>query len=79
MSNSLQVPKSCCKSRDDGNQFVCENNPTSSNSFTDGCYTKARDNVKQYGLVIGGVGIAISLVMVRETYCYLKYYIYLLP
>lgn len=58
-----KVPKSCCKKNDDGNLFACDQNPTESNSWTDGCYAKAVVAVQDFGLIIGGVGVVIALLM----------------
>lgn len=62
-SGGERVPRSCCKKNASGNTFACDESPNNDNSFTDGCFMKARDNVKQYGLVIGGVGVVIALIM----------------
>ena len=59
-----QVPRSCCKPNSDGNMFNCENSPTNTNSYTKGCYMDVTEQVKQYGLLLGGVGVAIALIMV---------------
>uniref|UniRef100_A0A6A7FYY9 Tetraspanin n=1 Tax=Hirondellea gigas TaxID=1518452 RepID=A0A6A7FYY9_9CRUS len=58
-----RVPKSCCKADSTGNMQNCENNPTSSNSYDTGCYKQSLEVVQQHGLILGGVGIVISLLM----------------
>ncbi|KAG7157969.1 CD81 antigen-like [Homarus americanus] len=42
----------------------CQTRPSESNSFTDGCFSMATDFVKQHALIIGGVGIAVAVIMV---------------
>ncbi|XP_042241841.1 CD151 antigen-like [Homarus americanus] len=61
----FKVPKSCCK-KDDTSGLLqeCQTRPSESNSFTDGCFSMATDFVKQHALIIGGVGIAVAVIMV---------------
>ncbi|XP_071550997.1 CD151 antigen-like [Panulirus ornatus] len=64
-SSSIQIPKSCCKINDEtGKAFECQRAPTSSNSYTDGCFSKATEFVEDHALIIGGVGIAVAVIMV---------------
>jgi uncharacterized protein (DUF2237 family) len=44
---------------------ACKSNPTTSPSFyRDGCLEKAKVFLKTHGTIIGGVGIAVAIIMV---------------
>ncbi|XP_037777111.1 tetraspanin-9-like [Penaeus monodon] len=59
-----KVPKSCCKNDPNtGKVIECQNSPTEDNSYTEGCYKKARDFVQGQAVIIGGVGIAVAFIM----------------
>lgn len=59
-----KVPKTCCKKDSKGTFQDCQRSPDSSNSYTDGCYEKAKEFVEQHAIIIGGVAIAVALIMV---------------
>ncbi|KAK4311625.1 hypothetical protein Pmani_016882 [Petrolisthes manimaculis] len=59
-----RVPKSCCKIDTSGLMMECQRNPTDANSYTEGCFEKAVEFVEEHALIIGGVGIAVALIMV---------------
>lgn len=45
----------------------CQANPTEANSYTEGCFKKAVAFVEEHALIIGGVGIAVALIMVSKV------------
>lgn len=49
----------------------CQNSPTEDNSYTEGCYKKARDFVQGQAVIIGGVGIAVAFIMVSISFKFL--------
>ena len=42
----------------------CQSNPNENNSYQPGCYSKTTEFVKTNSLIIGGVGVAIAILMV---------------
>ncbi|KAG0726990.1 Tetraspanin-11 [Chionoecetes opilio] len=63
-SGGNKVPVSCCKKDSDGEFLNCQRSPTEDNSYTDGCAAKATEFVQQHAVIIGGVAIAVALIMV---------------
>lgn len=59
-----KIPRTCCKKDSDGNLQDCQSSPNSDNSYEDGCYKKAVEFVEQHAVIIGGVAIAVALIMV---------------
>lgn len=45
----------------------CQTAPNEDNSYTEGCFSKAVEFVEQHAVVIGGVAIAVALIMVSEV------------
>lgn len=45
----------------------CQANPTEDNSYTEGCFKKAVEFVEDHAHIIGGVGIAVALIMVSKV------------
>lgn len=45
----------------------CQANPTEDNSYTEGCFKKAVKFVEDHAHIIGGVGIAVALIMVSKV------------
>nr|XP_056723059.1 CD63 antigen [Euleptes europaea] len=50
------VPASCCKNHTDD----CTKNPTSSNTFTEGCTSKIEELLRKHILIIAGVALGIA-------------------
>ncbi|KAK7086138.1 hypothetical protein SK128_017204 [Halocaridina rubra] len=62
-NNGNKVPKSCCKKSESGEFLECQRNPTEANTYLEGCFAKATDFVKNQAKIIGGVGIAVAIIM----------------
>ncbi|KFM58654.1 Tetraspanin-11, partial [Stegodyphus mimosarum] len=58
-----RVPASCCKEKDESSIRYCQSNPTHY-AYTDDCYEKMKDFVKDHALILGGIGIGISCVLI---------------
>ncbi|CAL4122805.1 unnamed protein product [Meganyctiphanes norvegica] len=59
-----KVPWSCCKyDQETESPIDCTAAPTDENAYISGCKMKAANFVKGHALIIGGVGIAVALVM----------------
>lgn len=63
-TTGFKIPKTCCKKDSDGNLQECQLSPNDNNSYQDGCYEKAVEFVEQHAVIIGGVAIAVALIMV---------------
>ncbi|XP_045614134.1 CD151 antigen [Procambarus clarkii] len=60
-----KVPKSCCRKDGTAGELMdCQRNPGEDNSYTEGCFSKAIDFVERHALIVGGVGIAVAVIMV---------------
>ncbi|XP_074597602.1 CD151 antigen-like [Brevipalpus obovatus] len=61
-----QVPESCCKNPSDlQSRKVCLRDWVSEKHiFTDDCYEKLKDYVKDHALLVGGIGIGIAVLLV---------------
>lgn len=62
-NGKVQVPNSCCKYDDEGQKMNCTTLPTVENSFMKGCLVKSSTFVEGHAVIIGGVGIAVALIM----------------
>lgn len=59
------VPESCCKKRNTPSEIQdCQANPRDDNSYSEDCYMKMKDFVKDHAMILGGVGIGISCVLI---------------
>lgn len=63
IGGKVQVPESCCRYDAEGKKMNCAESPNESNAYMSGCLVKSADIVKGHAVLIGGVGIAVSLVM----------------
>ncbi|XP_035216777.1 CD151 antigen-like isoform X2 [Stegodyphus dumicola] len=59
-----RVPVSCCKEKDESSIRNCQFSNDRTNVYTDDCYEKMKDFVKDHALILGGIGIGISCVLI---------------
>ncbi|XP_015928367.1 CD151 antigen isoform X2 [Parasteatoda tepidariorum] len=63
-SGNKRVPESCCRQKDQSSIRNCQISPWGGDAFTEDCYMKMKDFVKDHALILGGIGIGISCVLI---------------
>jgi len=64
---NVRVPDSCCAAA--SNKELCKVVPTSANGvFVEGCFTKVKEQISGHIEIVGGVSIAVMVIMVVNLF-----------
>ena len=64
---NVRVPDSCCASA--SNKELCKVVPTAANGvFVEGCFAKVKDQIRNHIDIVGGVSIAVIIIMVVNLF-----------